>query len=136
MANLTISRVNALPTTIASNTMYLVKNATTGLLDIYVAGNDPTKIQHVASQQETLSSVMLTADVAPDLAVPQMFWFDSSVGTLFVKYYDTAASAWHWVEAMPTIAVPEFAGTGVANTMARSDHNHDQTYSTIGAMEW
>ena len=58
-------------------------------------------------------------------------WWDVTEGSLYVQYNDGVSTA--WVEAMPSIVVPEFAGTGTADTMARSDHHHDETYVKVGA---
>lgn len=132
-AKLTISRVTALPNTIASNTMYIVKGSN-GLIDIYVAGNDPTSIQHVATQSETIAQVVVYSDTTPSTGVPQKLWFNTATMTLFTKYDDGASV--NWVEALPTVAIPEFAGTGSAPTMAHSDHDHDTIYAKIGDLQW
>lgn len=57
MANvLTISKVTALPTTLEVSAMYLIPNATSGYLDIYVTDSGGTVANKVVSKQDLASS--------------------------------------------------------------------------------
>lgn len=57
MATIAIKRVNALPATPTGSTMYVVKSATAGLVDIYFTNTDGTETRHVISQSEINSAI-------------------------------------------------------------------------------
>lgn len=128
---LKIVRVNALPAEVEANTIYMVKGEGTSL-EIYVTGNDAMQIRHVPTEEEILSGVVMYSATAPALPNKSPLWYDITTLTLFVQYTDGENLA--WVEALPSIAVPDFAGNGTANTMARSDHTHNSL--ELVAAEW
>lgn len=129
---LKIKRVNALPGEVEASTIYLVKGGEAASLEIYVTSEDGLQVRHVPTKGEILSGVVLYSAVAPELPCVNPLWYDITTLTLFVQYSDGENVA--WVEAMPSIAVPDFAGNGEANTMARSDHTH--TSIELVANEW
>lgn len=133
--SLKIIRVTSIPEVRTGNTIYLLKNAENpALFDFYATNSDGTELLHVATQAETLSSALLYSPTPPPLPNPTKFWWNTADGSLNVQY--EAGETVVWVEAMPSIPVPDFDGTGEANTMARSDHNHDTTYAKVGQHEW
>lgn len=129
---LNIVRVNALPGTVAASTIYLVKDETSDAVEIYVTSEDGLQVRHVPTKDEILSGVILYSTEAPALPSSTPLWYDISTLTLFVQYNDGTTTA--WVEAIPSIAVPDFAGNGTANTMARSDHTHNSIEVVLA--EW
>jgi len=133
MTVFSIARVNALPALTEANKLYFVKGEGE-LMDIYLSNADGSAILHVHSQTDTLDRVVIFSPTPPALPTMEPMWWDTTEATLYVQYSDGTSTA--WVEAMPSIVVPEFAGTGTANTMARSDHNHDETYVKVGVHEW
>lgn len=135
MSNLRIVKVNSLPVTPDPNTMYLVPvTGSADLFDTYLTNTDGTVVRHIATQDETLASTVLYGPTPPPLPNKTKLWWDTTSGALHIQY--SSGENYAWVEAMPSIAVPEFAGTGSASTMARSDHDHDEVYVQIGANEW
>lgn len=116
-----------------SETLYFVSSGATGL-ELWLTSQDGNSIRHIPTQAEILGTSVLYADEAPELPNQTKLWLHTETFTLYVQYDD--GDTVQWVEAIPSYAVPEFAGTGVAATMARSDHNHDNTYASIGAKEW
>lgn len=60
--NLRLERVNALPAELTASTMYFVKSATSGLVDIYVTGTSASEVRHVISKTEIQS--MITQSVS------------------------------------------------------------------------
>lgn len=129
---LNIVRVNALPETVAASTIYLVKGSASDVVEIYVTSEDGLQVRHVPTKDEVLSGVILYSTVAPALPSATPLWYDIGSLTLFVQYNDGMTTA--WVEAIPSIAVPDFAGNGTANTMARSDHTHNSIEVVLA--EW
>lgn len=129
---LNIVRVNALPGTVAASTIYLVKGSASDVVEIYVTSEDGLQVRHVPTMDEVLSGVILYSTVAPALPSATPLWYDTGSLTLFVQHNDGTTTA--WVEAVPSIAVPDFAGNGTANTIARSDHTHDSVETVLA--EW
>lgn len=115
------------------NTLFVVENGD-NLIDLYMSSVDGTKLRHIATQNETIAKSIIYADEPPPLPCPSPAWFDTTKLVLYIQYNDGDSVS--WVEPMSSLALPEFAGTGVENTMARSDHNHDETYLRIGALNW
>lgn len=134
MSNLNIVRVDALPAQLAVETLYMVKGSSPDLFDIYVVGKTVADVRHLATKDEITASVIVFGETPPELPSPVKLWWNTVEGTLYVQYND-GAQTW-WVESISSVVVPDFAGTGEANSMARSDHNHDQTYVSIGNHEW
>lgn len=138
---LDIKLLSALPDVAerAPSTLYLIPEGQTGLR-VYLTDKDNTVTRESSSRTETIALIAeygqpITASVAPDPATAKSkFWLDDENLILYVLYDDGTTKA--WVEAMSSVAIPEFAGTGSADTMARSDHNHDQTYAKILVVEW
>lgn len=126
-----IIKAVALPSVLVPNATYLIADGDT-LFKMYVVNSDGSAARHIASTDEILSQTVLVASVAPDPAVPQMLWWDSVTGALFVKY--NHGNGTDWMEAMPSFTVPDFAGNGTATTMARSDHFH--TTITVLDPQW
>lgn len=73
MSFISIARVNALPATLEANTLYLVKSATTGLMEMTVTGNTNSEVRHLINETEiqsmintsvaNFSNIRLTADI-------------------------------------------------------------------------
>ncbi len=119
-------KVAALPQTLEPNGIYFVKNATG--FDLYVADKTGASTSKLDIADEVTANLVATAPTAPDPETsPAVMWWDSSSGTLFVKYESNGVKT--WVEAQPTQPIPQFGATGglngVADTMARSDHEHN-----------
>lgn len=135
MAELKIDKVLSLPAVLAANTLYLVKSATPDLFDVYMSNSDGSAARHLATKDEVTSSVVLFGTTPPPLPNPVLLWWNTAEGTMYVQYND--GEQVYWVEAISSVAVPDFAGSGEASTMARSDHNHDNRYARIdGNHEW
>ena len=115
-----------------ADTIYFVRS--NGKLELYLTSSDGKSMSHVPTQGEILRTVVAQQDTPPALPNDVPFWLNTSTFTLHIQYDD--GQTVQWIEAMPSYIPPEFAGTGEANTMARSDHNHDETYAKIGALEW
>jgi len=133
MSALTIVRVNALPLQTEANTLYLVKKTDT-LFDLYVTSSDGLSVRHVATQEDVLTQSVLFSQTPPALPQASRLWWNTVEGVLYIQYDD--GDSVNWVEANPAPLYPEFGGTGSSNTMARADHNHDETYVTIGIHQW
>ena len=63
MTNLAVKKVNTLPGVLQSNTLYLVKSATTGLLEMYVTNNDASETRHAVLDSD-ISSIINSLDLA------------------------------------------------------------------------
>lgn len=116
------------------NTLYLVSGAGQETFDLYITNASGTEIRRAPTQRDLYDGLIHMSDSAPATTIPQKFWYDTVNLVLYIKYDD--GEGIDWVEAIPTYSVLEFAGTGEAGTMARSDHDHDLVYVKIGAMEW
>ena len=123
MSHLRIVKCAALPLNYTQDTLYLVKAPTSPVIEVYVSSNDGESISHVSTMQDILEASVAYSPTPPEFPCAARFWWDTSTGALFVQYDDGLSSM--WVEAMPSIAVPEFGGNGEAETMARSDHWHE-----------
>lgn len=123
MSALIVKKVNALPLVYTPNTLYLVKTEIAGIMEMFLSNNTGDNVLHLSTSNDVLESSVLFSTTAPSVDTPSKFWWKSDSASLFVLYND--GSSKHWVEASPSIAVPEFDGNGTANTMARSDHWHD-----------
>lgn len=134
MSGLFVVKVNTLPLELAANTLYLVKSSVAGLFDFYVTDIAGTAVRHISTQAETISAVMYYGETEPDANSTFKLWWNTEELVLYIKH--TVGANAVWVENTPNVAIPEFAGNGTANTMARSDHHHNDTYATIGANEW
>jgi len=115
-----------------SDTLYFVRN--NGNLELWLTSADGSLISHIPTKSEVLGSTVAYQDLPPALPNDTPFWMNTSTFTLYVQYND--GQSVQWVEAIPSHYVPEFGGTGTSPDMARADHNHDETYAKIGAMEW
>lgn len=116
----------------AAETLYFVRKG--GRLELWLTAADGSSISHIPTAAEVLDSTIAYSDLPPALPNETPFWMNTTTFVLYVQYDDGRSV--QWVEAIPSHHIPEFAGTGTADTMARSDHNHDETYARIGAMEW
>lgn len=128
MATLNIRKVLSLPQAFESNTIYLVKGSAAGVSKIYISDNTGSAISEVDTSDKALAATISVSTTAPDLGTTTSpFWWDPTRAILFIRY--TNESQTSWVQASPNVEVPEFAGTGglfgTADTMARSDHQHD-----------
>ena len=132
MASLNFVKLTALPSTFTPNTAYMISKDGTDLFDLYVSSVDGTTVRNVATREDLLSGVIAMGATPPPLPSPHPLWWNTVSGVLFIQYHKSGVSS--WVEAMSNIAIPEFAGTGTANTMARSDHTHDTLVLQVA--EW
>ena len=57
MTNLAVKKVNTLPGILQSNTLYLVKSAITGMLEVHVTNNDASEVRHAMLISEANTSV-------------------------------------------------------------------------------
>lgn len=130
-----IAKVKVLPEALAPDTWYAVETENPELFDFYVSNKTGTSARKISNRAETLKKVLITSDEAPAFPCESPFWMDSNDGVLYMQYDD--GDTVNWVEALSSIAVPEFAGSGEASTMARSDHNHGGSYILNGGNhEW
>lgn len=116
-----IAKVTELPSTIVANTMYLVSSGDSGL-KIYVSNSDGSAVRLIEQPEVDYAKTIVFSDTAPDVSGGAPFWWDTDGGGLFVKYNDGTTTV--WVEAVASMTIPDFAGTGEATTIARSDHWH------------
>ena len=131
MAIFNIRKVITLPLEFEPNTLYAIPDGVTGL-KLYMSSDDGATVRSVPTSDELMSSMIVFSITAPAVEVPQLFWWDVSTGTLFVKYDD--GDRVQWVEGSPSIPFPSFAGNGVAESMARSDHWHNTI--TVDEPQW
>lgn len=137
---LDIKKVLTLPTPDAGtglyprDTMYFLYHPGDGTFDTYITNAAGTELARAPTRTDIYDGIIIWSDTTPAVNIPQRFWWDTTNLVLYVKY--TTELATSWVEAIPTYAVLEFDGSGSANTMARSDHDHDGTYVKIGIREW
>ena len=125
-------KVPSLPAEFAANTFYLVAEGE-DLLSIYVTGNDAAVVRHIPLASEMAESTVVFAATAPDVATTkQRIWWETTTGSMFVRLGEGADSV--WVEPTTNIVLPSFAGTGEADTMARSDHHHEGVM--VHAIDW
>jgi hypothetical protein len=131
-----IKKINAWPPAqIEANTLYFVKDANdAALIQLYLSSIDGTSTKRVMSKEDFISDAILFASETPALDVSNNLWYNTIEGSLYIKYDDGVTVS--WIEAMPSVAMPEFAGNGSASTVARSDHNHDTTYAKSGVLDW
>lgn len=126
-----IFKLPVLPDVFVPNAVYLIPEGATEF-KMFVASLDGTSVRHVPSGGDILSQTVIVSATVPDQSVPQMLWWDSGTGSLFVKY--NHGNGTDWMEAMPSLTVPDFGGNGTALTVARSDHYH--TNITIENPSW
>lgn len=127
MATTVIHKVSALPGVLVANAMYAVADGP-DRFKFYIADNTGAAARRVDQTQEVLDQVVAISDTAPNLTTSKArFWLNSTTGVLYIRY-DNAGNP-IWMEAQSSAQIPEFAGTGglygVADTVARSDHEHD-----------
>lgn len=114
------------------STLYLVKGATAGRLKIFVSDSLGEQLLEASNDEDIFSSYITISDTTPALPHSRQLWWNSATGVLYVQYND--GSAYHWVEAISNLGVPEFAGNGTASTMSRSDHWHEGVMLSVS--EW
>lgn len=141
-----IIRVNSLPlgtpeSPIVANAIYLLSQTKGGKkqLQIHVSNTAGTELVYIPTETEILGKTITYSNVAPEFPCDSPFWMntDPSDFSLYVQYTSGPTTIWMDLQSYMTSMVPEFAGTGVANTMARSDHNHDDKYVSIDSNhEW
>lgn len=132
MSQINIARVLALPEIPVVNTLYFV-SIPGNKMELHFCGESGAT-KHISTEEEVLNQVTVRSPTPPALPCKSPLWWNTAEGTLYVQYNDGNSD--YWVEAISSIVVPDFAGTGTANTMARSDHNHDETYVKVGANQW
>ena len=111
-----------LPAQTEASTFYMISSGAE-LLEIHVTNADNSQCRRIPLQDDFTFNLINFSEEAPSFEIPQDLWWDTSTGTLFVKYANDGDMV--WVEAIPSVTMPEFAGNGVANTMSRSDHWHE-----------
>ena len=134
---LSIVKLNAPPTPdgegkYPANTLFFVADGI--FMQQYMSNSTGTAIKRLPLPSDINTGLPVFSDTPPDLPCAEKLWFNTAELTLYVQYDD--GTVVDWVEALASIPIPEFAGTGSALTMARSDHNHDSTYLSIGTAEW
>jgi hypothetical protein len=134
MSVMVVTKVNALPAQLVADALYLVKSGTPGLFDFYAVDSEGLTARRISTQAETINGVIYSGNTEPPANSTHKLWWHDEELVLYVKH--VVGEEVLWIENTPNIAIPEFAGTGVANTMARSDHNHDETYAKIGTNQW
>lgn len=119
------------------NVIYLHKRTEDGLdfMDIYATNTEGTQLVQLPTAE---SSAIHFGETAPSLPSRFPFWVCTSVDDFrfYVQYKDDFSIAWMDLQSFMATLVPEFDGTGVSNKMARSDHNHDNTYIRFGNHQW
>lgn len=125
-------KLNALPSTFVPNTAYLIAKAGTSFFDLYISSTDGSAVKHIANMDDMLGNTVLYADAPPTLPNKSPLWWNTATGVLFIQYVNGASQS--WVEAISSVAIPEFAGTGTAITMSRSDHTHSSIL--LADAEW
>lgn len=115
-----------------ADTIYFVR--VNNRLELHMTSSDGETITHIPTQGDILSTVVAYQATPPALPNEVPFWMDTYTFVLYMQYNDGRTV--QWIEAMPSYVPPEFAGSGSANTMARSDHNHDDAYVKIDVNEW
>jgi hypothetical protein len=131
-SSLRIEKCLALPLEYTANTLYLVKEANSNIVKVFISDNTGATLGHVPTTEDILGSTILYSDTTPELPNSSMFWWDTTTGALYVQFISGETTV--WVEAMPSIDVPEFGGDGTADTMSRSDHTH--SLITLTVSEW
>lgn len=112
----------SLPAQLEPSTFYMIAQGDQ-LMEIHVTNADASQVRRVPLKEDIVTDVVSHVETAPDVTGPEYFWLEPSTGTLFVKYENNGNPV--WIEAAPSVAVPEFGGNGSATTMSRSDHTHD-----------
>lgn len=115
-------RAAALPALKEANTFYMISNGAE-LLEIHVTNEDNSQCRRIPLESDLAVQTVAFSTTAPALDGKESFWWETSTGILFVKF-DNAGSP-VWVEAVPSVSLPDFAGNGTAVTMSRSDHWHE-----------
>lgn len=126
-----IIKALTLPDVLVPNATYLISDGVEHF-KMFVTTSDGTSARRIANTEDILSQTVLVSDTAPDATVPQMLWWDSVSATLFVKF--NHGNGVDWMEAMPSLTIPDFAGNGTATTVSRSDHFH--TTITVLSPQW
>lgn len=72
MANLSVKKVNAIPVTLQSNCLYLVKSDELSLLDIYLSNSDATDVRHIISKAEITSLINTSMSARPIFSLAKM----------------------------------------------------------------
>lgn len=148
MAQLKFSRVLALPGTPAANTIYLVKSATAGDMELYVSNNDGTDVRHLPSKTEiqamignasisgadkltTARTISATGDVAWSVT------FDGSANvTNTATLSDTGVGAGSYakvtVDAKGRVTAGSVLAAGDIPSLPGSKINSDLSVNTTG----
>lgn len=108
--------------TLSPNTLYFVQETGSEVLNVYLSDKDGTSYKRIADEGYILRNHVTVSDTAPTLPCETQLWWNSAEGSLYIQYNDGVNE--NWVEAFTGPAIPEFAGNGEADTMARSDHFH------------
>lgn len=142
MSFLTIEQVTELPTPVAALTMYIVRSATAGLVDLYFTNIDGTDIRHVISQADiqtlvttmvgSATSSLTDVKIVPNIVARNALTLtanglamvldatgDSTVTAGAALYiYDVLAAAWYKVAEYESMDFSWSALTGAPTSSA------------------
>lgn len=93
MSKLDIKKVLALPGTLGSDTLYLVKNAS-GELEIHLSTADGTQSINVPSKSEILNDIAVKSATQPPLPNDSPIWVDTISGLLYVQQEIEGVATW------------------------------------------
>ena len=132
MATLNIAKVNSLPLTYEANTLYMVKGSAATALEIYLSDSTGASLRHVSTTNDVLDQTIIMSDTTPSTDTHTRFWWHTGTASLYILYDDGTNK--NWIEAVPALSIPEFAGNGTELTMAHSDHWHESI--TLSEAAW
>lgn len=110
------------PAQIQQNTLYLVKTEQETTFTAYLTLENSTEYKRLPTFEEMKSGVIYFGSTLPAIDIEESLWYNSTEATLYVKYNDGVSVS--WIEAVPSVRVPDFGGNGQESTMSRSDHEH------------
>ena len=95
MNPMNIAKVNTLPPTFQANTVYMVKSATTGVMDLYMSDSTGASVRKIPSSGEVLGQTIIRATAAP--ALPNSSPFFQNTTTNVFYYQKSIAGVVSWV---------------------------------------
>lgn len=105
---------------IVPHALYLVKTPTSKTAQMYKGNADGTEVILFSDGKQTIHF----GSVKPEEGSDYSFWYDDENLVLYINLPDEEGGD-HWMTAFHQAVLPGFAGTGIAETMARSDHYHE-----------
>lgn len=94
MNPMNIAKVNTLPATFQPNTVYFVKSATTGVMELYLSDSTGSDVRKIPNSSEALGQAITRATSAPALPHSSPFFQNTTTNVLFYQKSVSGTVSW------------------------------------------